>query len=394
MMNLDKLLLYCIIFLFFVNVFSAEEKNTRPVLENADRGYGELVDNQQVWNLFDNVRFRQDSVIMLCDKAIRYMDEERTLLIGNVQIFDSSKTLYGDQVDYYEPQKLALVKGNVKFVDSTKTFTSDFLKYFQDSEILIADSNVVISDNVENSTLTGAHMEYHREDGYAKLLGEPVFTRVDTVEDAELLIAGELMEMFHDGDSILVKENVSIHQGEISAFGDSLKYLKDAQKVVLESFPYAFENEDKLTGEAIHLYLVENKVRRIHVIGNSIVTTLVDTPVVTTIPYNLLTGDEIWVKLKEQKIDSVNIIGKATSYYHIIEDNAEKGINKILCDELLILFADNMVKKVYGSSKPGMSTGQFSPPGNKKKLEQELREMLQKLEMIENKESESDGTNQ
>ena len=374
-------LIIIIVGLFFVrqNFADAKKSSGRLVLENADSGYGEVRDGQRVSILSQNVRLRQDSVIMLCDSAVRYMDDERTMLIGHVHIFDSTKSLFGDKVDYMESQKLVIARDNVRFVDTSKTFVADFLKYFQDSEILMADSNVSIIDINESSTLTGAHLEYHRETGYGKVTGNPVFSQEDSTENLVLTISGDFMEMFNDGDSLRVKDNVEITRGNIVAHGDSLKFFKPRDLIVLESSPTAFEDQDYLTGDAIQLHLKENKVDQIFVLGHAIVTTKVDSPITPHIPYNLLTGDRIWVKLKDQKIDSVRIQGKATSYYHVIEEDEEKGINKVLCDELLILFTDGVVKKVYGSSRPGLSNGQFSPPGKQKQLETELAELLQKL---------------
>lgn len=376
-------LIIIIIGLFFVRQdFAVQKKDSaRLVLENADSGYGQIRDGQKVSILSQNVRLRQDSVIMLCDSAVRYMDDERTILLGHVHIYDSTKSLFGDQVDYFESQKLVVARDNVRFVDTTKTFLADFLKYFQDSEILMADSNVSIIDFSESSTLTGAHVEYHRETGYARITGDPVFSQEDTTEKVVLTISGDSMEMFNDGDSLRVKDDVSITRGNIVAHGDSLKFFKPLDLIILESSPTAFEDEDYLTGDVIQLHLLDNKVDQIVVEGHAIVTTKVDSPITPHIPYNLLTGDRIWVKLEDQKIDSVRIQGKATSYYHVIEKDEEKGINKVLCDDLLILFTDGVVKKVYGSSRPGLSTGQFSPPGKQKQLETELAELLQKLDL-------------
>jgi len=373
-----------IIYLFFVNfslTTSHEENTERLILDNADRANGDMIRDRSVLILTGNVKFHQGDAILLCHKAFQYLDDDHTILTGNVQIYDQSKQLFGDQIDYYEKTKFANAEGNVKLIDSSKTLTADYIKYFQEQEKAIADSNVTIQYNDEHIFLVGKHAEYFRNDGYARVTGEPVFTRIDTTNNTELVITGELMEMFDEGDSVIVTEKVHITRGEIVADCEKLLFIKKEEKIILGSSPIAYEKDDHLTGKQIILFLKENKVNQIHITGDAIVTTKVDSALQTNIPYNLLTGEQIQVILMDEKIDTVIVLGRATSYYHILEDNEEKGINKILCDELVMVFDEGKIKYVTGKSNPGMSNGIFFPPASQNKIEGELTELLKKLKI-------------
>jgi len=389
MINSNKYYFYrifylLIVYLFFETfsvVFAREEKPERLILDNADTANGETIQEQSVLILTGNVKFHQGDAILLCDKAYQYIDEDHTLLTGNVQIYDQAKQLFSDKIDYYESTRVAVAEGNVTLIDSLKTLTADFLKYFENEEKAVADSNVIILDNDEQISLQGSHAEYLRNDGYARMTGKPVFTRKDTTDSTELVITGEVMEMFDEGDSVVVTDKVHITRGDIVADSEKLLFYKSEEKIILAVSPVAYEKDDRLTGEQIILLLRDNKVKQINIAGDAIITTKVDSVIQTNIPYNLLTGEQIQVKLKQETIDSVFVFGRATSYYHIVEDEEETGINKILCDELLMVFDEGKIKNVKGSSKPGLSNGIFYPPVSQHKIESELTDLLKKLKI-------------
>ena len=61
----------------------------------------------------------------------------------------------------------------------------------------------------------------------------------------------------------------------------------------------------------------------------------------------------------------VQVLEQAMSYYHVIEEDEVQGVNQIMGDEIEIIFEDGEVRYVNIRSKPGLSTGQFSPAGIK-----------------------------
>ncbi|HID24668.1 MAG TPA: hypothetical protein EYP14_20035 [Planctomycetaceae bacterium] len=101
--------------------------------------------------------------------------------------------------------------------------------------------------------------------------------------------------------------------------------------------------------------------------------------------YDLLTGEDITVSVKDEQVDTVIVRGRATSYYHLFEDGVEKGLNKVLGDEIRMLFSDGELKKVIVTSDPSTSTGTFYPPKSKAMIEKELNELLAKIGIVSTK---------
>lgn len=388
--NFSKILLVSLCWLFiFSALIRAQESQEKMRLHNADSMSGMNINGQSVIRLVGNVEFRQGDAVVLCNEAHQYQDEEKTVFVGDVSFTDKNKAIYGDIVTYYEPLKMFLAVSNVKLVDSTKTLLADTLEYYEDEEKAIAKSNVHMLDDAERVELTGKYTEYLRETGYAKVLGNPVFSKMDSTDEIELTIKGELIESFDDGDSVKVVNNVEIIRGEINAQCGKLTYFKTEDKISLQLSPSAIRVNDKLTGNVIDLLLLNNKVTDINVFGRAVVTTKVDSAIETSIPYDILTGEKVLVSVFEEKIDTVIILGRATSYYHVIDDSVEQGINKVLGDEILMVFEESAIKQVYVKSSPSVSVGSVFPPNAYNRIENELVALLTKNDILVNKQSDT-----
>ncbi len=358
---------------------SKDEPKERMRLIHADELRGETYGKQFVRRLIGHVKFIQGKATVTCREAQEFVDEGKVVFNGNVSFIDQSKALYGDHVVYYRSQKLFVARGNAKLVDSTKILTADDLQYFEEKEEAIADHHVVLSDSSERMTLTGKHAEYFRNKAYAKMIGQPVFSRRDSLAERALVISGDLIEMFKDGERVQVRDNVEVKRGKVTANCGALEFYRSEDRVALSLKPTAYRVNDVLFGDKIDLILVNNEVKEIHVLGNAIVSSKVDTSVQTTTPYDLLSGEKILVSLKDEQIDTVQVMGRATSFYHVIEDSVEQGINKVLGDDLQMMFLNGELETVQVESSPSTSAGNFYPPNSYDQVENELVSLLTKI---------------
>lgn len=371
-----------ILFVLFQNGWSQSGDSTatqRLVLVHADLLQGQNIGGQQIRQLIGNVMFRQGDATLTCERAVQYLDEGKTLLSGGVAFIDTARSLFGDQVTYEEKARITYVEGNAKLVDSSRTLLSNRLQYHEAEEKAAADGDVVILDEHERSKIEGRHAEYDRKAGYAKVTGKPTMSRADSTGESELVIRGVIFEMFQDGETFVVSDSVHVQQGEIEAWCDTLIYLKKTNVIKLANAPRVRQNRQYLTGKSVSLLLKDNDVAGIEIIGNAIATSSVDSTVAVFTPYDLLTGERMMVYVADDKIDSVRITGRATSYYHVIEEHVEKGLNKALGDTLFIAFADEEIDRVRVTSSPGASLGEFHPPARQSVLDAELRLLLVRL---------------
>ncbi|MBN1465831.1 hypothetical protein JXA02_08730 [candidate division KSB1 bacterium] len=354
------------------------EKDEKLRLVHADVLRGQM-DGEKIRQFIGNVKFEQGDAVLTCERAMEYEDVGRFVLIGDVAFIDSSKSLFGDKITYYDATKIAYLEGHVKLVDSTKTVVADRIRYHDEQEEAYADGNVILIDAKENIDILGDHAEYFRTSGYARVTGHAMLTKSDSTDDGELIITGKIFQMFDDGERFLVTDSVKVDRGDLEAFCDSLEYFQAESLIKLANAPRVQQGRQYLTGHSVSLLLQEADVKVIHIVGNAIASSAVDSTVVTPVPFDLLSGQDMMVYVTDEKIDSVLIKERATSYYHVVEDGEEKGLNKALGDLLFIRFKEDTLSRVRVTSSPGSSVGQFHPPTHRAVLEAELRTELAKL---------------
>jgi len=358
------------------------EKQEKIKLIYADQLSGDVIDGKNVRKLVGHVKFRQGASILTCDRATEYVDEGHVLLLGRVRMVDSTRELLADKVHYFEETRKAVAEGRVVFSDSSKIMKANELEYDEINEIVTAVRNVTLSDTAKHMTLYGDSIKYHRHEGYALAHGHPKFVKLDSTESRTLTITGNVMEMFDDGERVKVSGDVVITRGEVVAHCGELEFINNEEKVILSITPEAQRESDFLKGKNIELFLQDNEVKAIKVSNNAIVTSQVDTVKDPRQRYDLLTGENILVSLHDEQIDTVVIKGRATSYYHLFEDGQEKGINKVLGDEIRMFFTDGNLKRVVVKSDPSTSTGTFYPPHNQSLIEGELRGILTQIGIL------------
>ena len=358
-----------------------EEEKLRLI--HADVLRGQKIGDQSVRQFIGDVLFRQGAATLSCDRATEYEGTGRYVLYGDVVYADTAKSLYGDKITYYESTKVAYVEGNVKLVDSTKTLTADRIRYHDEEEEAYATGNVFLADEKEFVELIGENAEYMRETGYAKVTGNNAkLVKTDSTQADTLIIFGTIFQMFDDGERFLVTDSVRVIRGEIEAFCDSLEYFQEESIIKLANSPRVHQNRQYLTGNSVSLLMEESDVKAIHIVGDAIATSTVDSTIVTPVPYDLLSGQDMMVYVTDEKIDSVLITERATSYYHVIEDGEEMGLNKALGDQLFIRFVNDTLSQVKVKSSPSASVGQFHPPGHRSELESELTGELNKMGIV------------
>jgi lipopolysaccharide export system protein LptA len=368
--------------LFLVGILFSQESKERMRLVHADLMEGLVINGQNVRKLTGHVEFRQGKTLATCNQALEYIEEGIFEFLGDVTVIDEKKSIQGEIIKYFEDDNKTLAYFNVRLVDSTQTLVADTLEYLENIEKAIAKSNVVILNDSERVELTGRYAEYLRNEGYAKVTGDPVFTKRDSALEKDLVISGLLIEFFDDGKRVHVKGNVEIIRGKITARCGLLEYDKENEKVVLSISPKAKRVNDRLAGDSIDMLLTDNDVTDIIINGNAVISTKVDSAIKTSTPFDILTGEQIIVSVVQENIDTVYVKGRATSYYHVVDDSVEQGINKVLGDDLTMVFENSAIQQVKVASSPSLSIGSVYPPKSYNLVENELIALLAKNDIL------------
>jgi hypothetical protein len=106
----------------------------------------------------------------------------------------------------------------------------------------------------------------------------------------------------------------------------------------------------------MHLQLADQQLDRIFLYSNAFILNSPD-----EIFFNQIKGKDIIARFREGELRKMDVEGNAEAlYYALDEDRAYVGVNKTVCSEMSIDFADNAVESILFFTQP---QGQLDPMG-------------------------------
>jgi len=423
--------------------------------------------------LIGNVQFRQDTVLMYCDSAYHFPDENRIEAMSRVRIVLSpQRTLSADRITYDGNTKVAELYNNIRLVDSATVLTTNRMTYYRadgymryfGGGTLMNDSNVLVSqqgyyytrtrealfrydvvltspdyrllaDSLRYNTrtetakflcptqITGKDSVYmtcadgwyatHRKELYlhglpyfrdstyevaadtlyyndSTGLGRAVCNVFMTTRDTTLAIAGDYAVFDKTAKTSLITENPYLIQRDpkdtLLVFADTLFVVEDtannnrklrayhnvritlrdaralADSVVydrqdsvfrLYKGPILWSAANQLTGDTIYMYLKNKEIDSLVVLSNAFAASE-EAPQ----HFNQLKGRRMQAKFRDRKLLWLLIVGNSESLYFAKEDSAFVGVNHSFSSSLRAYFKDNKPSKVYFLAQP---TATYSP---------------------------------
>ena len=335
-------------------------------LVHADSAISYEENGRVIRELIGNVEFAQDSATMTCDRAREISDEKKTIFSGHVRMQEGNRWLRANQVIYFEERKEQRATGDVALGEGPSELRARFVTYFQNERMAIADSDVVLINSERRLRLTCGHLVYLRETEYTDATIKPVLIEHDSANVETLRITGERIELFDGGERAKVSRQVRITRSNTRAECGEAEYFRNAERMELRIDPIAWQENDKITGKRIDLFLEDQKLKRAHVVDSAEVTSTIDTLAVGR-RINNLSGKEITMLLRDEKVERVVVEGTATSVYHVIEEGKEQGKVRMQGDKITLFVDNQILKRVIIESDPGSSTGRFWPVGTAEK---------------------------
>ncbi|RMF59950.1 MAG: hypothetical protein D6748_05165 [Calditrichaeota bacterium] len=305
-----------------------------------------------------NVHVRQDTVELWCDRAVFYPASERVVLTGNVHIRRGSEELTAQQVTYYDRLKIAIAKNKVHVRRPKRHLFSEYLKYYYENDQAYAHTRLKLIDQERSAYVTAREGEYLPEKNLATVRYQAHFWQVDSSSGDTIHIYSHKMDyIFHPNRTAIARDSVKILRGDMVAFCDSAVYLLDDSKAYLEIHPRAQQRNNTLSGNQMELFFDGMKIQKIIIRGNALVTSVADS---LHRKIDKLSGDEIHAFVVNDKLDRLWAINHAKSYYHIKQDGKIQGVNQASADTIKVFFKNQEVDYI---TVIGGTQGIYYPEG-------------------------------
>lgn len=347
------------------------------ILENADSLEGRVIDGEDARELIGNVQVRQGNVLITCDRALQFLERGSVHLDGRVVIRDDSVTLTAPRAVYYRDEREAEAFDNVALLDGRSVLTAQYGRYLVDSEtaffhtnvvvedsasILIADSltylrpesrtlgsgNVAIHSKTDDLTIFGGALDHQASGGFSRMTNMPVLVQLDTTDSGTvdtLVVRSAVMEAYRDTARRFVAiDSVRLFRSELSAIGERVTFFMDGDSMQLRGSPVIWYGETQVSGDSADVYLTDQKLRRMKVMGDAFTMSRSD----SNFPerFDQLAADRLDLLFEDGRLTQVQADSRAISVYHVYEDSLANGLNKSSGDRVVMDFIEGRVASI------------------------------------------------
>lgn len=351
---------FFVLMVLFAPLVNKAATASRLELLHSDISKGEMVDGRPLRILQGNVHARQDSLELFCDRAVYDETEKILTLKGNVHLYRGQDTLLAREVRYFEAAKIAIAEGKVEVFRPLQRMKCDFLEYYYETDKIRANGHLFLHDMENRVYITGGKGEYIPEQKYSYVQNQAHFWRIDSTSSDTLNIYSRIMEyQFGASRKATAKDSVRIIQENLHATCDSAIYLLDQDMINLKGGPLAIQENNKISGREMQMFLENQELRKIMVTDGARAISITDTVLQKE---NRLEGRAIVMYISNRKLNELQAISNARSFYHLKEGDQDQGINVASADTIKAFFKNNEIDSI---AVIGGAQGVFYPDNYK-----------------------------
>lgn len=351
-------------------------------LRHADQLRGMIQNSEEVRELIGNVHFVQfpakgGLVKVWCDRALRYIVQNKIELYGNVKVIRDSVTIrsnegiyYGDlrmmegqngvelergktfltavNAKYFIDEKRTLFWDHVVLADTSSIITCNTMNYFEADTRSIATGNVHLFEKANAVNIFGDSLVHFERQKFTLIMKEPRLVRIDTSSAGiidTMVVESRIMQSYQDTTGCFVAiDNVRMVKSDLSSRCGTATYYIHKDKIILQTNPIIWSGENQITGDSIRVTMEDKRLRNLWVKYRATAISRADTRL--TDRFNQLTGRELTMYFRADKLEQIDVQRNATSLYYLFDNNEPNGVNKSSGDRIIIDFIEGKVDRI------------------------------------------------
>lgn len=319
-----------------------------------------------IYTLDGNAEFLEGTRREATGDIIRY-DEKNdiTILEGNAFFRDSTQTIRGESIRYDAKKKIYKTSGRSRIEDGPQILQANEVDYSEQDSMGIASGNVIWQDTSANITIQCDTAIYNQNTGYLKASGgargRPLLISLvdgDSLYMSADTLLSQAIDSLEGEDSrlLLAYHDVRIYKSDMQGLCDSLAYSTADSLFRMFRSPIIWADTSQFTADTLHMQLANEQLDKIFLYNKSFILNSPD-----EVFFNQIKGKNIIAHFDSSQLYRMDVIGNAQSvYYPLDEDGAYIGVNKTICSEMRLNFANNQVKDILFFTKP---EGKLEPMG-------------------------------
>ena len=395
---------YCVVTIVCLAIPALAQQSKIIELRNADTLKGRTIRDEDVRELIGRVHFVQIAseggfVDVWCDRALRYMVQNKIELFGNVKVVRDSITIRSKEGVYYAEQRMIEGKngvqlergktfltarngeyfvdekrshfiGDVVLADTSTTITCKEMYYYEAESRSVAIGNVHVFENLNGVNIYGDSLIHIEQKKFTLVLKQPRLVKIDTSAggtiDTMVVVSREMQSIQDTIGRFTATDSVSMVKDGMSAKCGKAIYFVNNDLIALQTHPVIWSDENQITGDSIRIRMEDKRIRSLWVKNRAMAISRVDTAMPNR--FNQITGRELTMYFRANKLEQVDVQKNATSLYYLFDNKEPNGANKSSGDRIFIDFvADDVDRiKIIGGVQ-----GQYFPEKMMKMHEQD-----------------------
>ena len=190
-----------------------------------------------------------------------------------------------------------------------------------------------------------------------------LFSNVKIIDEDKTIFCDSLTYNA-DIDTIKMFGNIRINNSDQTITADNGEIHNDDSKIILRNNVRIINNEQEVKGKIIELSFKNQKIESLQVLQNGTIFSAnygyekIDENKNAVEKVDILKGKLINVKMNDNVISEIELIGMASSLIHLYEDSLYQGTNEISSDKITLRLKNNNATNLESE---GGVIGQFNP---------------------------------
>jgi lipopolysaccharide export system protein LptA len=302
--------------------------------------------NAKTYIFEEKVHIDNPDFVLDSDKLIFDTTTQEAYMSGATTIVSPTYRFYFEQGQYNTDKELGYGLKNTRIDYDNRTLYGDSVYFDNAREYASATQNIKVIDSLNASVLKAQYVELFKAKDSMRATGEAIVAReLDRdslyVHGTYLFVTGKEQER-----DLLAFPNARFYKEGLSGASDSLKYTQKTGITELVGDPVLWNVKNQLTGDYMYFtYSKGNKaIDSLHVEGNAF---MVAEDSIGELGYNQAKGALLDGNFINNKLHAMLLKKNTEVIYYMYDDTpALIGVNKTVCSEIKIQFANGSISDI------------------------------------------------
>lgn len=288
----------------------------------------------------------------LSSDTLKYnVDNDFTTFFGNTIIDNKSSSIYCDNGWFDTKRDVASFGKNTKIIDGENTLESDSLYYERKVGFGKLLDNFHWNDTIKKIDIFGKKAEYKEAISFVKVW-QNAWMIYDLGKDSMYLTADTLLSQYHSATDttrdFFAYHHTRLYKEGMQAICDSLFYSFSDSTFRFYKDPVIWNDSTQMTGIEITIAMKNQKIDKLEILENAFVVY----PNSRTIS-DQVKGKNLYGFFKDDQLNFVNVVQNAQSLYFAKNDAGKFiGSNNAKCSTMNIYFKNRKINKITFIEKP------------------------------------------